>query len=161
MPIAGGSPPTRQGRTTRHDWIVYAAACWALVFAAFHIVWAAGWYIGLDPVQARAAFAVPWKLAYDLVVAGMCLVAAPVALALVMPWGQRVPRRLLGALLWTGTGLLLLRAVASLVQTAYFVVINQFSWRDMGVWEPWFYLGATLFGITLWRYWREGSAGAV
>jgi hypothetical protein len=45
-------------------------------------------------------------------------------------------RRLLGALLWTGTGLLLLRAVASLVQTAYLDVINQFSWRDMGVWEP-------------------------
>jgi hypothetical protein len=160
MPVAGGLTPTRKGGATPHDWIVYAAACWALIFAAFHIVWAAGWYIGLDPVQARAMFAVTWKLAYDLVVAGMCLVAVPVALALVMPWGQRVPRRLLGALLWTGTGLLLLRAVASLVQAAYLVVINQFSWRDMGVWEPWFYLGTTLFGITLWRYWREGSAGA-
>ncbi len=40
------------GATSRHYWIAYAAACWTLVFAAFHIVWAAGWYIGLDPVQA-------------------------------------------------------------------------------------------------------------
>lgn len=113
--------------------MAYAAACWALVFAAFHIVWAAGWYIGLDPVQARAAFTVPWKLAYDLVVAGMCLVAVPVVLALAMPWGQRVPRRLLDALAWTGTGLLLLRAVASLIEAAYLLVTGRFSWRNMGV----------------------------
>lgn len=148
------------GETSRHYWIAYAAACWALVFAAFHIVWAAGWYIGLDPVKAQAAFAVPWKLAYDLVVAGMCTVAVPVVLALAMPWGQRMPRRLLGALAWTGTGLLLLRAVASLIQAAYLLVTRRFSLQDMGVWEPWFYVGATLFAINLWRYWRQGMAGA-
>ena|SRR5262244_3897230 len=152
--------PAGQSSATRHYWIAYGAACWALIFAAFHIVWAAGWYIGLDPVKAQAAFAVPWKLAYDLVVAGMCIVAVPVALAVAMPWGQRVPRRLLGALAWTGTGLLLLRAVASLIQVAYVVVAGQFRWRDMGAWEPWFYLGATLFAINLWRYWRWPRAGA-
>jgi hypothetical protein len=134
------------GQTTaRHHWIAYAAACWAFVFAGFHVVWAAGWYIGLDPVEAQAAFAIPWKLAYDLVVAGMCVVAVPVALALAMPWGQRVPRRLLSMLAWTGTGLLVLRAIASLIQATYLVFAGRFSWRGMGVWEPWFYLGATLF----------------
>jgi hypothetical protein len=140
-----------QGAPRRY-WIAYAAACWAFIFAVFHIVWAAGWYIGLDPVGAAAAFAVPWKLAYDLVVAAMCLVAVPVALALAMPWGRRVPRRLLGTLAWTGTSLLVLRAVASLIQVAYLFLRGRFSLHDMGVWEPWFYLGATLFGINLWRY---------
>jgi len=152
--------PSQVEARSQHYWIAYAAACWALVFAAFHIVWAAGWYIGLDPVQAQAAFAVPWKLAYDLVVAGMCIVAVPVALALAMPWGQRVPQRLLGALAWTGTGLLLLRAVGSLIQAAYLLVTGQFSLQDMGVWEPWFYVGAALFAINLWRYWRRGRARA-
>jgi hypothetical protein len=141
--------------------IAYAAACWALVFAAFHIVWAAGWYIGLDPVQAQAAFAVPWKLAYDLVVAGMCIVAVPVALAMAMPWGQRLPRRLLKTLAYTGTGLLVLRALASLIQAIYLLVVGQFTFQDMGVWEPWFYLGATLFAINLWQYrrWEEAVSG--
>lgn len=142
-------------RAPRRYWIAYAAACWALIFAVFHIVWAAGWYVGLDPAAAAAAFAVPWKLAYDLVVAAMCLVAVPVALALAMPWGRRVPRRLLGALAWTGTSLLVLRAVASLIQAAYLFFRGRFSFHDMGVWEPWFYLGAVLFGTNLWRYSRR------
>lgn len=144
-------------RQDRHYWVAYAAACWALIFAAFHIAWAAGWYIGLDPVEAAAAFAVPWKLAYDLVAAGMCAVAVPVALALVMPWGRRVPGRLLNTLAWIGTGLLVLRAMGSLLQAAYLLLTGRFRFQDMGVWEPWFYLGATLFGVTLWQHRRRRS----
>ncbi len=150
--------PDNQDVASRHRWIAYAAACWAFIFGIFHVIWAAGWYPGLDPVQARAAFAVPWKLAYDLVAGAMCFIAVPVALALAMPWGQRVPQRLLGTLAWTGTVLLLLRAVGSLIQAAYFLITGQFSFRDMGVWEPWFYLGATLFTINLWLYWRRRRA---
>ncbi|MGE0131453.1 MAG: hypothetical protein AB7U82_25505 [Blastocatellales bacterium] len=139
-------------KTSRHRWIAYAAACWALIFAVFHIVWAAGWYILLDPVEAAAAFASPWMLAYDLVVAGMCMVAVPVALALALPRGRRVPRRLLLPLALIGVGLLALRAVASLVQVAYFAAIGRFRFEDLGVWEPWFYVGAALFTLDLWWY---------
>jgi hypothetical protein len=85
----------------------------------------------------------------------MCIVAVPVALALAMPWGQRVPRRLLAALAWIGTSLLVLRAVGSLGQAAYLLVTGRFSLHVIGVWEPWFYLGAALFGINLWQYWRR------
>jgi hypothetical protein len=134
-----------------HPWVAYAAAGWALIFGVFHIVWAAGWYIGLDPVAARANFAVPWKLAYDLVAGGMCFVAVPVSLALGMPWGRRVPRRLLGFLAWTGTGLLVLRAGGGLLQGVYELVSGRFDIRRVGIWEPWFYLGAALFGLNLWR----------
>jgi len=66
----------------------------------FHIIWAAGWYVGLDAEQAQKAFAKPWFMAYDLVVAGMCAFAVPVTLGLVQPWGRRLPRRLLGVFAW-------------------------------------------------------------
>ena len=97
-------------------WVAYGAALWAAVFAVFHIVWAAGWYPLLDAEQARIAFAVFWKWAYDIAVAFICLIAVPVALAPVMPWGQHAPRRLVYALALVGSGLLLIRSVASLVQ---------------------------------------------
>jgi hypothetical protein len=142
------------------SWVACAAAAWALIFAAFHFIWASGWYIGLkDKEGAAAAFAVPWKLAYDLVAGVLCLVAVPVALALGLPWGRRQPRRLIGALAWPGTGLLVLRAVASVIQSAYLTVTGRFSFRDMGIWEPWFYLGATLFAVSTWGWWRAGRAG--
>jgi hypothetical protein len=73
------------------SWAGYGAALWALIFAAFHIVWATGWYIGLEGEPASTAFAKRWFLVYDLVVAGMCAFAVPVALALTLPWGRRLP----------------------------------------------------------------------
>jgi hypothetical protein len=132
-------------------WVAYSAALWAAVFAVFHIVWAAGLYPLLDAEQARIAFATPWKWAYDVVVAAMCVIAVPVALAPVMPWGQHVPRRLIHSLAWIGTALLVLRSVASLVQAGYLTATGRFSLADMGIWEPWFYLGAILFGLSTWR----------
>ena len=132
-------------------WVAYAAALWAAVFASFHIVWAAGWYPLLDAEQARIAFATPWKWAYDVVVAGMCVIAVPVALAPVRSWGQHVPRRLIYVLAWIGSALLVLRSVASLVQAGYLAATGRFRFVDMGIWEPWFYLGAILFALSTWR----------
>ena len=137
---------------TQHGaWVAYAAAAWAAVFAVFHIVWAAGWYPLLDADAARAAFAVRWKWTYDVVVAGMCVIAVPVALAPVTSWGRHVPRRLVYALALTGSALLVLRSAASLAQAGYFVAAGRFRFADMGVWEPWFYLGAVLFTLSTWR----------
>jgi hypothetical protein len=138
-------------------WVAYAAALWASVFAIFHIIWAAGWYPLLDAEKARAAFATPWKWAYDVVVAVMCVIAAPVALAPVMSWGQYAPRRLIYRLAWIGTGLLVLRSMASLVQAGYLVAAGRLRLPDIGIWEPWFYLGAILFSLSTWRSkrWRN------
>ena len=145
---------------TSHRAVAIAAATWALVFAFFHIIWAAGWYVGLDAEQARKAFVVPWKLAYDLVAGGMCIVAVPIALGLGLPWGERIPRRLLTSLAWIGTVLLVLRAVASVIQTIYEVVTGKFSAARMGIWEPWFYLGAILFAANLLLYRRRLSSAS-
>jgi hypothetical protein len=76
------------------SWLAYGAGLWALIFAVLHIVWAAGWHVGLRAEQARKAFDQPWFVAYDLVVAAIGMLAVPVALALVRPWGRRLPRRL-------------------------------------------------------------------
>ena len=90
-------------------WVAYAAALWALVFGIFHIIWAGGWYPLLDAEKARVAFATPWKWAFDVVVAAMCVIAVPVALAPVMSWGQYAPRRLVYTLAWIGSALLVLQ----------------------------------------------------
>jgi hypothetical protein len=129
--------------------VAYGAAIWASIFAVFHIVWAAGWYPLLDAEQARIAFAVPWKWWYDVAVAGMCVIAIPVALAPVTSLGQHVPRPLVFALAVTGSVLLGLRAAASLVQIGYLIATGRLS--GIGIWEPWFYLGAVLFGVSTWR----------
>lgn len=140
-------------------WAHYAAALWAAVFAIFHIVWAAGWYPLLDAEQARIAFATPWKWAYDVVVAALCIIAVPVALTPVMSWGRYVPRRLTYTLAWIGSALLVLRSVASLVHSAYLIATGRFTLADMGIWEPWFYLGAVLFSLSTWRSRKLASHG--
>lgn len=133
-------------------WVGYAAAIWAFIFAVPHVVWATGWYIGLQEEEARKAFQKTWFLVYDLVVVGMCLIGTAVALALVQPWGRRLPRWLLGFLAWAGTSLLVLRAGASAVQSLYLVATGRFVPHPGLFWEIWFCLGALFFALTLWRY---------
>jgi magnesium-transporting ATPase (P-type) len=133
-------------------WVAYAAALWAFIFGVFHVIWACGWYVGLDQEQSRIAFRKPLFFAYDLVVAGVCFLAVPVALALVQPWGRRLPRSLLGSCAWLGTGLLVLRSGASLIQMIYHMATGRFSVAAVGIWEPWFLLGAVLFSASTWRF---------
>ena len=88
--------------------------------------------------------------AYCVVVAALCLIAVPVALAPVTAsWGQHLSRRLVYTLACVGSTLLVLRAGASLVQVAYLAATGRF--RALGIWEPWFYLGAVLFTLSTWR----------
>ena len=147
----------RWGGSSIGPWVAYAAALWAAAFAVFHIVWAAGWYPLLDAEQTRVAFATPWKWAFDVVVAAACVIAVPVTLAPAMSWGQRAPRRLIYTLTLIGTSLLDLRSVASLIQAGYLAAVGRFRLADMGIWEPWFYLGAILFTLTTLRArrWRD------
>jgi hypothetical protein len=140
---------------SRFSWAAYAAALWALIFAVFHVIWATGWYVGLNPETARIAFAQTPFFVYDLLVAGICAFAVPVALALAMPWGRRLPRGLVGLFAWTGTGLLVLRSVASVIQAVYLIVTRQFPVEIRGLWELWFYLGAILFSLATWGFWRH------
>jgi hypothetical protein len=148
MPRTTAQPDSQQSGDRR---VAYAAALWAAIFAAFHVIWAAGWYPLLDAEQARIAFATTWKWAYDLVVAVMCVIAVPVALAPVVSWGRHVPRGVIFTLAMVGSSLLILRSAASMVQIGYFMATGRFRVAAIGIWEPWFYLGAVLFGVSTWR----------
>ena len=138
----------------------YAAALWALIFAVFHVIWAAGWYPLLNAEGARIAFATPWKWTFDVVVAAMCVIAVPVALAPVMSWGQRAPRRLIYTLACIGTTLLLLRLAAALVQTGYLLAASRFRFATIGIWDWWFLVGTILFTFSMWRsrQWRHNRS---
>jgi len=155
MSAATAATPERFEDRSKTSWAGYAAALWALIFAFFHAVWAAGWYVGLWPEEAwRKAFQRTGFLVYDIVIAGACLVAVAVELALVQPWGRRVPRWLLRFLVWSGTGLLTLRGGAGMVQCVYQLIRGTFTLEPMFVWEVWFYLGAILFVLSLRQYRR-------
>lgn len=139
---------------SRLAWAAYAAALWALIFAAFHVIWATGWYVGLNSETARVAFAKTPFFVYDLVVVGLCAFAVPVALGLAMSWGQRLPR-LVGFFAWIGTGILVLRSVASIIQAVYLIATGRFPIEIRGLWELWFYLGAILFTVATLHFWRH------
>ena len=118
------------------------ATVWAAIFAALHVIWAIGWPVGLDEEKMREAFQRPWFLAYDLAVAAVCVLGAVVALAFVRPWGRRLSRRLISALAWSGTSVLVLRGGAGLAQLAYYAATVRKVPARTTFWEFWFALGA-------------------
>lgn len=133
----------------------YGAALWALIFAALHVAWALGWYVGLDQELARQAFQRRWFLVYDLVAAGLCVVAFAVAVALTQQLGQRKLDSLLRKLAWGGTALLALRGAAGVAQDVYIAASGGKLRAAAILWDMWFCLGAVLFGITAWQFSRS------
>lgn len=138
----------------KRPWIEYGAAFWALIFAALHIAWAMGWYVGLDEEMARGAFERRWFLIYDLIAAGLCVLAIAVALALVQRWGQRLPRLMISVLAWGCAGILALRAGAGVVKAVYLAAVGNSLPSVLSFWDAWFCLGAILFAESVWRFWR-------
>jgi hypothetical protein len=143
----------RSSTARRREWPAYLAATWAGIFAVLHLVWASGWYIGLDQESARRAFAQRWFLVYDLVVAAMCVVAVAVAVALVRPIGSRL-QPFVRALAWSGTGLLALRGGAGVLQTLFLLASDRQVQSMFWLWDVWFCAGAFLFALSCWRFAR-------
>ncbi len=132
----------------------YAGAIWALIFALLHVVWAMGWYVGLPAEEMRKAFQQTWFLVYDLIAAGMCAVAATLALALIHQWGRRLPDRLLVFAGWSATVILGLRGIAGVVKIAYLGITGEDIANPLFLWDFWFCLGAILFGLSTWNFRR-------
>jgi hypothetical protein len=90
--------------------VAYAACGWAFVFAALSCYWALGGTAGAETISpaivelARAydplVYAPLWLSALIKIISGV------VVLALIEPWGKRVPRQVLLLLAW-GAGTLL------------------------------------------------------
>lgn len=154
----------------RTTWPAYAAAAVAFVFALVSLYWAAGGMAGMGTLggeieklgRARDSELVAATWAATV----LKLLGALLALALVRPWGRRLPRRLLLVTAWVGAVVLTLYGAA---QTAAVVLINfgvvddtqgmserALRWR-MLLWEPWFLAWGVLLGLAAWQFGRTGD----
>ncbi len=149
---------------TRGPWAAYAAAAVAFTFALVSFYWAAGGMGAMGTLGGRIeelARARDTGLVVATWVATVLKVAGGVlALALVRPWGRRVPRRVLRVAAWAGAALL---TVYGALQTGTVILMNMgviddtqglspgaLRWR-MFLWEPWFLVWGLLLGLAAWR----------
>ena len=169
-----GHQPAANTRPPRTAWAAYAACVLALLSALLSFYWAAGGTIGLDTVggaiEELARARDPAGVALGLG-AGLLKVAGGVlALALVRPWGGRVPRRLLGGVAWAASVVLalyggLLVAVGALVLAGVIhpagpVDRTALRWHVL-LWDLWFLVWGLLLGVAAWHHGRQsGDRGA-
>lgn len=148
-------------------WSAFAAAGWAFVFAAMSFYWAVGGTLGGETIgesiAGPAARREPWMVAVLWITGALKALAGVFALALVEPWGRRLPRRLMRALAWIGGGGLLLYSVALLVQhglmaagvieRASSLSATELRWHVF-FWDPFWLLGGILFTAAAYEYGR-------
>jgi hypothetical protein len=151
----------------------YAAAAWALLFAAMSFFWALGGTLGLDTlgneIEREARAREPDAIALVWVTGLLKMVGAGLALALVMPWGRRLPRRLLLSAGWAVGLLLIAYALANFVQhglmkagaidTPEALGSSAATWH-LVFWDPFWLLGGVLFTAAAWQYGRASRAPA-
>jgi hypothetical protein len=152
---------TRATPTARpRAWAAYAAAAWALVFAAPHFLWGAGGAFGLDTALSRdiVEHRSGWFLALNWAIGVFCVAGGVTALATVRPWGRRMPAPLLRGLAWLGFLLLAARALDIYVEFGLGLTggttvpagqrdeyLRLARWF-LFLWLPWFILGAVAWG---------------
>lgn len=152
-------------------WAGYILCAWALLFAAANVYL----QFGLpDPLQhGEVHHFTGWVMALNLAVIPIKLLAALTALALVQPWGERLPRFLRGLLIaagWAGCVILvgyplLGTSLTALVQSGLlatpptgFKVGGGFQ-IETWLYGAFFLLPGILFGIVTWSYQRRLRAG--
>ncbi|GAA0300776.1 hypothetical protein GCM10010302_44190 [Streptomyces polychromogenes] len=164
---------TRATRTVRRGraraWPGYAAAGAAIAYAAPHFWWGSG--IGAAfPGDFASAPHGTWEAAIGYwVMGGVALVGALVALALVRPWGRRLPRRTLCALsltasagmtLWGFTyfALRYLLAAGRVVSAPAWAAKDADPQAAWGLfWYALFVLWGLMLGLAAWRRLREDA----
>jgi hypothetical protein len=122
--------------------ISYAAATWAILFAALHTWWALGISAGFPGGEAnhRLMMSSVWRYAYDVVVILLSITAAVVAVILLRPTGRLSRPWIPRAAAWIACGMLSLRGIAG-------AAVDGLS---DPVWWPTFLTGGILFGALAW-----------
>lgn len=82
----------------------YGAAAALVPYLVVKVSWVAGSLLGLLPVG--RGFTLGGWLVLNTVTIGMAAAGVVLGLALVRPWGMRIPGRLVGFLAWVGAGFL-------------------------------------------------------
>ncbi|MFF0297822.1 DUF3995 domain-containing protein [Kitasatospora sp. NPDC004614] len=131
-----------------------AAALWSAVFALVHLYWLLGGRAGL-PGGLSVLDNTP-LLVIDIIAVPLCAVAAALALALIRPWGERLPAR---GLLWAarGTAVLLIVHAAPSVPEWLALAAGHRSAAELDamarfatvLYEPFFLAGGLLFGCAV------------
>ena len=158
------SQPTGDGvRPGR--WTGFAAAGVAFAFAAVSTYWGLGGRALLDTlggeIERRARAGDDVLLTANAAGAVLKVLGGVLALALVQPWGERLPRRPLLALASAGAALL---TVYGVLQTVAISLVGldrlepaeplddkALRWR-MFLWEPWFLVWGLLLGAAAWHF---------
>ncbi|MFF4345155.1 DUF3995 domain-containing protein [Kitasatospora sp. NPDC001540] len=147
-----------------------AAAAWSALFALVHLYWLLGGRVGLpDGLSVRDNTPL---LVVDVAAVPLCAAAAALALALVRPWGARIPRRRL-LLAARATALLLIVHAAPSVPDWTALALGRRSAADLDamarfatlLYEPFFLAGGLLFALAAFGRRmprrRQVAAGAV
>jgi len=146
-------------------WTGFAAAGVAFAFAAVSIYWAVGGRALLDTlggeIERRARAGDDLLLASNAVGAALKVLGGVLALALVQPWGERLPAGPLQAVAWAAAAVL---TVYGVLQTVAIVLValdrvepaepldtKALRWR-MFLWEPWFLVWGVLLGAAAWHF---------
>lgn len=156
-------------QSTSHEWVAYAASAWWLSFAAMSFYWAAGGTIGLatlgERIEGLAAARELWFVTLVWVSGVLKLIPGVFVLALVRPWGRHVPRTVLLIMVWAiGVALLVYGGMNMVMQglvmggilTPDNVDWTGFTWRLI-FWNPWWFLGGSLYCTAAWNYQRVPS----
>lgn len=133
------------------------------MFGAVSFYWAAGGTLGTGrlakSVRELGLVRDPTFITEVWITGILKVLAGLLALALVRPWGRRLPRRPLRAAVWAAGGLLILYGGSGLVQAALIeagVIDVPASMGEAAVrwylvlWEPWWLLGGFLFAAAAW-----------
>ncbi|MFH8379909.1 DUF3995 domain-containing protein [Kitasatospora sp. NPDC018058] len=141
----------------------YAAATWSAAFSAVHLYWLLGGRLGLP--DGLSVLGNTPLLVIDILAIPLCALAAVLALALVRPWGARLPARPLAVALWGTTALLLVHAAPSVSDwaalafgsrtTSDFDAMGRFATL---LYEPFFMTGGLLFALAALGRRRPGRA---
>ncbi len=154
--------PDNTGRAAPR-WPGYAAASAAFAFAAVSFYWGLGGTAGVSSlggsIEQRALAHDPLIIALAWITGGLKIAGGLLALALVQPWGRRLPRRLLLVTTWSGAVLLSVYGALQLTGVALIklgvvtptapVDPTVLLWRLL-LWEPWFLVWGLLLGMTAW-----------
>jgi hypothetical protein len=159
-------------RTRGSSWAGYAACAWGLLFAGISFYWGTGGRFLLDTVGGaiqRRALAGDTAIYVAVWITGILkLVGAGLALALVRPWGRRLPRRPVTLLAWfAAVGLTLyggLLVVSNALAATHVIKPStpiewKPLWWHLWVWDMSFFVWGILFAIAL-RQFRRGRRTA-
>ncbi len=147
-------------------WVTYGACGWSFLFAALSFYWALGGTAGAETVSPEivqlARAHVPWFIAVLWLTAILKVCSGFVALALIQPWGRRVPSWILLLLAW-GAGTLFFVHGGLFFAVGFLALSGAISVRtpetvlrwDTFLWGPWWLIGGILFLLAAWIYARR------